>query len=142
MYEVMLEALPDIPGNDEALPGYDSWLDHHMRAASDRPDATFVALAGEEVVGYAKFHVSSARPGVAVHDLTGVKRTWRGRGVGRALKATQIAWAKQQGYERLETANELRNAPIRKLNAAFGYQPIPGRAFVRGPIATAAEEER
>jgi hypothetical protein len=58
------------------------------------------------------------------------------------LKATQIAWAKQQGYERLETANELRNAPIRKLNAAFGYQPIPGRAFVRGPIATAAEEER
>jgi GNAT superfamily N-acetyltransferase len=142
MYEVMLETLPDIPGNDEAMPSFASWLEHHMGGASDRPEATFVALAGEEVVGYAKLHLSEARPRVAVHDLTGVKRAWRGRGVARALKASQIAWAKREGYERLETANELRNAPIRNLNAAFGYQPIPGRALVRGPIATAAEEER
>ena len=106
-----------------------------MGAASDRPDATFVALAGDEVVGYAKFHLSSARPGVAVHDLTGVKRSWRGRGIARALKAAQIAWAMREGYERLETANELRNAPIRKLNTEFGYRPIPGRALLRGPLA-------
>ena len=26
----------------------------------------------DEAVGYAKFHLSSARPGVAVHELTGV----------------------------------------------------------------------
>jgi GNAT superfamily N-acetyltransferase len=140
MYEVMLEASPDIPGNDDAIPTYSTWLEHYMGGAADRPEATFVALAGEEVVGYAKLHLSEARPGVAVHDLTGVKRAWRGHGVARALKAAQIAWAKREGYERLETGNELRNAPIRKLNEAFGYRPIPGRALVRGPIATAEEE--
>ena len=135
MYEVMCEAAPDIPGNDAGIPGYEEWVEHHMSSASDRPEATFVALAGDEVVGYAKFHLSAARPTVGVHDLTGVKRAWRGRGIARALKATQIAWAKREGYERLETANELRNAPIRKLNADFGYRPIPGRALLRGPLA-------
>ena len=140
MYEVMCEAAPDIPGYDAGEPGYEEWVEHALGAASDRPDATFVALAGDEVVGYAKFHLSEARPAVAVHDLTGVKRAWRGRGIARTLKATQIAWAKREGYERLETANELRNAPIRKLNAEFGYQPIPRRALVRGPIATTAGE--
>jgi mycothiol synthase len=135
MYGVMCEAAPDIPGHDAGTPGYEEWVEHDMGAASDRPDATFVALAGDEVVGYAKFHLSSARPGVAVHDLTGVKRSWRGRGIARALKAAQIAWAMREGYERLETANELGNAPIRKLNAEFGYRPIPGRALLRGPLA-------
>jgi GNAT superfamily N-acetyltransferase len=135
MYEVMREAAPDIPGWDEAIPTYDAWLEYSMGGSSDRPEATFAAVAGDEVIGYAKFHLSDARPEVAVHDLTGVKRAWRGRGVARALKATQIAWAKRNGYERLETANELRNAPIRKLNREFGYEEIPGRALVRGPLA-------
>jgi GNAT superfamily N-acetyltransferase len=135
MYEVMEEAAPDIPGNEDAMPSYEAWLEHHMGGSSDRPEATFVALSGDEVVGYAKFHLSDARPSVAIHDLTGVKRAWRGRGIARALKATQIAWGRREGSAQLETANELRNAPIRKLNEAFGYQPIPGRALVRGPIA-------
>jgi GNAT superfamily N-acetyltransferase len=135
MYEVAVEAIPDIPGNEDAVPGYESWLEHFMGGPSDRPEATFVAVAGEEVLGYSKFHLSEARPTVAVHDLTGVKRAWRGRGIARALKATQIAWAKRAGYERLETGNELRNAPIRRLNAEFGYREIPGRALLRGPLA-------
>jgi GNAT superfamily N-acetyltransferase len=137
MYEVVCEAMPDIPGEDDAVPAYDVWLRSYMGGASDRPEATFVAVAGEEVVGFAKLHLSEARPGVAVHDLTGVRRAWRGRGVARALKATQIRWAKHNGYERLETANELRNEPIRRLNEQLGYRPIPGWARVRGPLAPA-----
>ena len=137
MYEVACEAMPDIPGEDDSVPAYDVWLRSYMGGASDRPEATFVAVAGEEVVGFAKLHLSEARPGVAVHDLTGVKRAWRGRGVARALKATQIRWAKHNGYERLETANELRNEPIRRLNEGLGYRPGPGWARVRGPLASA-----
>jgi GNAT superfamily N-acetyltransferase len=137
MYEVVCEAMPDIPGEDDSVPAYDVWLRSYMGGASDRPEATFVAVAGEEVVGFAKLHLSEARPGVAVHDLTGVKRAWRGRGVARALKTTQIRWATRNGYERLETANELRNEPIRRLNEQLGYRPAPGWARVRGPLASA-----
>jgi GNAT superfamily N-acetyltransferase len=137
IYDVAVEATPDIPGDEEdEIEPFEDWLAHEMAAGpGDRPDATFVALAGDEVVGYSKFSLSDAQPTVAHHDLTGVKRAWRGRGIARALKQAQIAWAKQNGFERLETRNEERNAPIRKLNADFGYEPSGVRMLFRGPLS-------
>jgi mycothiol synthase len=136
MYEVALEALPDVPGEEDyAVEPFDAWLEHEMRGPGDRPEATFVALAGGEVVGYAKFSLTEAQPATAHHDLTGIKRAWRGRGVARALKARQIAWAKENGYRELRTRNERRNEAIRRLNARFGYRPAPGRIYLRGPLS-------
>jgi GNAT superfamily N-acetyltransferase len=137
MYEVLLEAAPDIPGSeDETTESFEHWLAHDMQAGpGDRPDATFIALAGDEVIGYAKFSLTAAQPVTAHHDLTGVKRAWRGRGVARALKATQIAWAKANGYEEVRTRNDERNAPIRHLNEEFGYRPTVGRIYLKGPLA-------
>jgi GNAT superfamily N-acetyltransferase len=114
---------------------FEDWLAHDMKGPADKPEAIFVALAGDEVVGYAKFHLSEARPAVATHDMTGVKRAWRGRGIARALKCSQIAWAKRSGFERIETSNEVRNEPIRRLNVRLGYQPSPGRILLKGPLA-------
>jgi mycothiol synthase len=137
MYEVACEAFPDIPGaEDEVMESFDDWLQHHMSGSGDRPEATFIALADGEVVGYAKFSFTAARPQDASHDITGVKRAWRGRGIAGALKRTQIAWAKQAGYERLVTTNEVRNEPIRRLNERLGYQLEPGRVLVRGPVSS------
>jgi mycothiol synthase len=136
MYEVACEAYPDVPGDrDELMEPFEDWLAHDMTGSGDRPEATFVALAGEEVVGYAKFSLTAARPTTASHDMTAVKRAWRGRGIAGALKRAQIAWAKENGYERLATQNELRNEPIRRLNARLGYRPAPGRVMLRGPIS-------
>jgi len=136
IYEVVLEAAPDIPGwEDEQTEPFDDWLVHDMQGSGDRPEATFVALAGDEVVGYAKFSLTAAQPKTAHHDLTGVKRAWRGRGIARALKATQIRWAKENGYEELRTRNDERNAPIRHLNREFGYRPAVGRIYLKGPLA-------
>jgi GNAT superfamily N-acetyltransferase len=136
MYEVMRDAVPDVPGSeDEQLEPYEDWLKHEMQGPGDRPEATFVALAGEEVVGYAKFSLTTAQPTVAHHDLTAVKRAWRGRGIARALKRAQFGWAKANGYERLETTNDARNAPMRRINAELGYRPTTGRIFLRGPLA-------
>jgi GNAT superfamily N-acetyltransferase len=106
-----------------------------MGGPGDKPEATFVALVDGEVVGYSKFSLTDAQPTVAFHDLTGVKRAWRGRGIAGALKRTQMRWAKKHGYERLSTNNEERNEPIRRLNERYGYRPVPGRIFVRGPVA-------
>jgi mycothiol synthase len=136
IYEVACEAYLDVPGSeDEELESYEDWLAHDMQGAGDKPEATFVALACDEVVGYAKFSLSLAQPDVAHHDMTGVKRTWRGRGIAGSLKRAQITWAKQTGYRRLVTTNEMRNEPIRRLNARLGYRPAPGSVIVRGPLA-------
>lgn len=135
MYAVALEAYPDIPGEgDEEAASFEQWLSVDMQGAGDRPEATFVALAGDEVVGYAKFAISNARPGVLLHDITGVKRAWRGRGIAGALKRAEIAWAKRSGYTRLETLNEERNEPIRRLNERHGYRIEPGEIVVRAAI--------
>jgi mycothiol synthase len=136
IYEVACEAFPDIPGGeDDLMEPFDDWLAHHMQGSGDRPEATFVAFAGSEVVGYSKFSLTAAQPTTANHDMTGVKRAWRGRGIAGALKRTQIAWAKEQGYELLATQNELRNEPIRRLNKRLGYREAPGRIILRGPLA-------
>ena len=136
IYEVALEALPDIPGSgDEEIEPFEDWLAHDMQGSGDRPDATFVAVAGEEVVGWAKFSLTAAQPTTAHHDLSAVKRAWRGRGIAGALKAAQIEWAIANGYKELHTRNEQRNEPIRRLNARLGYRPGIGRIYLVGPIA-------
>lgn len=136
IYEVAVEAYADVPGGDaEEMEPFEDWLAHDMQGSGDKPEATFVAVAGQEVVGYAKYSLTEAQPTVAFHDMTGVRRSWRGRGVARALKQAQIAWAKRAGYEELETSNEERNEPIRRLNAELGYTLAPGRVLLEGPLA-------
>jgi GNAT superfamily N-acetyltransferase len=136
LYEVALEAYPDIPGQeDDAIEPFEDWLEHEMRGSGDRPEATFIALAADEVVGFSKFSLTAAQPKSAFHDLTAVKRAWRGRGLAGALKATQIRWAKEHGYEQLRTRNEERNEPIRRLNARLGYRPTAGLIFLEGPLS-------
>jgi GNAT superfamily N-acetyltransferase len=133
MYEVDLEAHPDIPGfEDVAVEPFEDWMAHHMQRPTDSPEATFIALAGEEVVGLAKLSLTA--PTAAGHSITAVKRAWRGRGIARALKATEINWALANGYTELHTSNEERNAPINRLNARLGYRPGIGRIHLVGPI--------
>ena len=136
LYEVSVEASPDVPGyEDETHEPFEAWLAHDMQGPGDLPEATFVAVAGDEVVGYAKFSLNTIDKTSAYHDLTAVRRAWRGRGVARALKATQIAWAKANGYEELRTGTDERNTAMRRLNAELGYTPAIGRIFLRGPLA-------
>lgn len=135
LYDVYREAVHDIPGESDAeLEPFDDWLVNDMQGASDRPDATFVALLAGEVAGYAKLSMLVSEGGVAWHDLTAVRRDVRGRGIAGCLKRAEIAWAKQNGFRFLKTFNEERNEPIRRLNERHGYQLEPGFITVRGAL--------
>jgi GNAT superfamily N-acetyltransferase len=136
LWEVAREAAPDVPGEEETDVGeLDEWLERDMRGSGDRPEAVFVAVEDGEVLGYAKLSFSEETTERAFHDLTGVKRAHRGRGIAAVLKAAQIAWAKENGYRMLQTSNEVRNAPIRHLNAKHGYVLEPGVVIVRAAIS-------
>ncbi len=138
IYEVAREAYPDVPGEESTtMASFDGWLTNDMGGSGDRPEATFVALAAGVVVGYAKLSLSSDDNERAFHDMTGVLRDWRGRGVASALKRAEIAWAKRNGYDQLETWNEVRNTPIRILNARHGYVLQPGLITMRRPLPLA-----
>jgi len=132
MHEVDVEIHRDIPGfEDVAVEPFEDWMAHNMQRPTDSPEATFIALAGDEVVGFAKLSLTA--PTAAGHAMTAVKRAWRGRGIAGALKATEINWALANGYTELHTSNEERNAPIKRLNARLGYRPGIGRIHLVGP---------
>ncbi len=136
VYTVACEAYPDEPGQGGTpMDSFDVWLAKDMHGSGDRPEATFIALADGEVAGYAKLSFPSTRTNVVMHDMTGVRRAFRGRGIAGALKRAEIAWAKQEGYETLETSNEVRNEPIRRLNERHGYTVQPGLVVLHDSLA-------
>ena len=97
---------------------FEEWHDRHFGALTVR-DLSFVALDGDRVVGYALLHTHTE--GTGEHSMTGVARRYRGRGIALALKETQIAAAKDAGYQTLRTQNDLGNAPMRRVNEKLGY---------------------
>jgi GNAT superfamily N-acetyltransferase len=131
LYPVGADAAEDIPGHS-GRPTYEQWRAIDIDRPTRDPELFFIALAGDEPVGYATMDNFGQD---AYHGLTTVARNWRHRGVATALKHAQIAKAKRAGFRRLVTASEERNAPMRNLNAKLGYRPAPSLSTVvlRGP---------
>jgi GNAT superfamily N-acetyltransferase len=136
IYAVAAQAEADVPGRGrEAIEPFAHWVEHDLHGPGTRVETTFIALAGDDVVGYAQLSFTTAQPGVAFHRMTGVRRDWRSRGVAGALKRAQVRWAKEAGLRRMQTENELSNEPIRRLNMRLGYVEAPGEVVMRGPLA-------
>ena len=112
---------------------FEQWRSHEIDRPTRRPELCFIALAGDEVVGYAALQVFGDE---AHHGLTATRRDWRRRGVATALKRAEIAAAKRAGFRRLITESEERNEPMRRLNEKLGFVPSPELSMVvmRGPV--------
>jgi mycothiol synthase len=132
MYGVAVQAEEDIPGST-GVQTFEQWRAHEIDQPNRRPELCFLALAGNEVVGYAALQVFGDE---AFHGLTATRRDWRRRGVATALKRAEIAAAKQAGFRRLLTESEERNEPMRRLNEKLGFVPAPefSTVVMRGPV--------
>lgn len=86
----------------------------------DVPASTFLALAGDRVVGVAGL-LSPDKPGRAEHTYTAVRRDHRGRGVGHLLKRTCLAWAAEHELTEVTTWTQQQNGGMRALNEQLGY---------------------
>ena len=135
-------AFRDIPHADEPMQA--GTLEEFRKRDVDRvgipPEAFYVALdaATGDVIGYASLMRIPGRNDAAWHDMTAVAPGHRGRGIATALKRATIAWAIDSGMRVLETGNDVDNAPMRAVNAALGYKPIPDEIGLRGPLADEA----
>jgi mycothiol synthase len=126
--------LPEVPSAEPRREISRERWEHWLRGPRVNHEAILLAVAGDRVVAYANLSTHPQRPGEANHDITAVHPEFRRRGVARALKATQIAWARQHGIERLRTQNDLTNQPIRRLNDELGYTPLPARITLRARV--------
>jgi mycothiol synthase len=86
------------------------------------PDAMFVALADDEVIGCAGLMPDPDEPRRAEHALTAVRRDWRRRGVAAALKRTALAWAAANGISEVYTWTQRDNHDMRALNTHLGFR--------------------
>jgi GNAT superfamily N-acetyltransferase len=138
VWETAREAFPDIPyDGDTAMQvgTYEEFTARFLAGPRFIPEATFVALAAEEVVGYGQLCWMNRAAGVGDHEMLAVRPGWRRRGIAQALKAAQIAWAIDHGLSELRTNNEERNTPVRAVNAHFPYARLPDKLLYRGPCA-------
>jgi mycothiol synthase len=106
---------------DMPIEGIDVRLDSWLAEEATLPAGSFVALAGEEIVGYAGLMRWTDEPTKAEHGLTVVRRDWRRRGLAAALKERQIAWAAGNGVRRLVTYTQTGNENMQAVNARLGY---------------------
>jgi len=91
-----------------------------------RREGQLLAVDGDQWVGMAA--VSLFPESCSAYNLhTGVLPAYRGRKIATALKVLAARYACQHGAHRLQTDNNLRNAPILAINRKMGYQPQPGK---------------
>ena len=55
---------------------------------------------------------------------TAILPRFQGRGLGRLMKAWQIAFAERHGFERIVTNTRKRNRAMIRLNESFGFEVI------------------
>jgi ribosomal protein S18 acetylase RimI-like enzyme len=93
-------------------------VDVEARAASWLLDGTLVAVSDEAIVG--SLHIQASRHGFGDLGMT-VARDWRGRGVGSALLAAGITWARERGLHKLSLAVFPHNAAAIALYRKYGF---------------------
>ena len=109
-------------------------LDEWLREEATRPEGSFIAFENGEVVGWAGLSVHANGDAAAEHGLTAVRRDRRGRGIGRALKRTQLHWAAQSGVAELVTWTQRGNEAMQALNRSLGYVDKSKVITFQGPL--------
>lgn len=101
---------------------FDEWL-RQRAEEGERSDMVWVALDGSRVVGVSVLWPRGEHAAFSGH--TGVARSHRARGIGRALKHDAVEWARRHGVSSLYTETDVENAPMRRINTEIGYRPLP-----------------
>src|SRR5262249_27162053 len=101
------------------------------------PDAMFVALAGDEVIGCAGLMPDPDQPHRAEHALTAIRRDWRRRGVASALKRITLHWAATHGFLEVSPWTRRGNDDTRALNTHLGSLTRTESISVRAPLPLA-----
>ena len=100
------------------------------------PDRTVVAVDGDRVLGTAKMGANRAGPGAHISTASFmVAATARGRGVGTALCAHALDWARGRGFAGMQfNAVVQTNRTAVELYQRLGFTvlgTVPGRSSIR-----------
>jgi RimJ/RimL family protein N-acetyltransferase len=129
-YPLGLEGWADMATSEAVTVSLEDWLADEATL----PEGSFVALAGDEIVGYSGLCRWADDPKLAEDGLTVVRRDWRRRGLASALKRAELAWAAANRIHEIVTWTQRGNDAMRAANERLGYVYRSVSVDVRGPI--------
>jgi GNAT superfamily N-acetyltransferase len=115
--ELALEAFEDIPTPQKIAITPEQWASEWVTW----PEATFVALDGDAILGMAGLVRDVDHAERAENCLTAVRRDRRGHGLARVLKETATAWASEHGIREIYTWTQTGNENMREVNERLGF---------------------
>jgi mycothiol synthase len=83
-----------------------------------------VAMDGGQYIGFTAFNKTVEDISLLHTSFTGVRRSYRRRGIATALKLRSIQVAHQMDTRQIQTNNE-ENNPMFHLNLRLGFEPQP-----------------
>ena len=132
-YDLAVEGYADMATSTPVTISRDEWLEEE----ASLPAGSFVAQAGDEIVGYSGLMRHS--DGLVEDGLTVVRRAWRRRGLAEALKRAELQWAAANGIPEIVTWTQRGNDAMRALNERLGYEYRSVSITVRRPLPLAGE---
>jgi mycothiol synthase len=125
LYALDPAIIPDLPGGEAlTLPPFEQWTKEVLYAPNVIPEAYFVALHGDTVVGTS--NLLAAQAGSTMYQsLTAVRPDFRRRGIATALKVCCIAYAQAHHIAFIETDSDRRNLPMLAVNRRLGFVKRP-----------------
>lgn len=122
LYDATDEMAQDVPSTEAyQRMDFEAYAKMVANTAVYNYDLMYVAMDGNSIVGYTRVSPLAAKPDAARTGLSGVRRTYRRRGIVSALKSLSIRALQNQGIEWLFTDNDETN-PLLKLNLAIGFE--------------------
>ena len=105
------------------------YVDFAISGSSALPDGFFVALHGDDYVGFTQVMLAGEQ--TLYQLLTGVRPDYRRKGIALALKLRSIAHARAAQMRTIITNNDPSNLPMLTLNQRLGFGRQPDQLFFR-----------
>ena len=121
LYELDNEVARDIPTLDESTAAnYEFYVETFIDNLQLKHDAHFIALHNGEYIGTTSLWESDGDTDLT-NSLTGVKRSYRHRGIALVLKLRSIAYARARGCGHIKTWNDSPNTAMIAINERLGF---------------------
>lgn len=117
LYELNKECSADIPERGEFF-SYEEFCTRRFDTPSYDPRGVVIALDGDDWIGMA---ATSRHADFLFNEMTGVRASYRGRGVSIAMKTLGMRFAATCGVRRIRTFHHPANAGAIGMNRTMGY---------------------
>ncbi|MFC2023582.1 GNAT family N-acetyltransferase [Chloroflexota bacterium] len=126
VYDLFWEVVEDVPQEDTRIERQDfgEWARWALNDPLILHDAYVLAVRGKEYIGLGELG-QDPDSDVLMGGLLGVRRAYRGLGIGLAMQLRGIAYAREQGLPQLKTCTAVHNVPMQALFNKLGFARDP-----------------